>query len=724
MNGPLQEFTPDKSNYERPTLGWTCGRKAEGYPCHIGPSTGGHCQAHLECQPAKDGGGYVCSRPPAFGGKCEQGPLPDGSCCQPPVTCHPQRSLFGRRRMFSMTVAGLALGLLLCAFGGSAAIRNAVTSPGALTLQHTSSIQTCESCHDRADNNLNVLSDSLGSSSTVALTDSANCLKCHDFGPDALSPHSLSSEQLAELTSRAGTTVSSGSAPFLVSLANQLAGSPMDEGDLACSRCHKEHRGKFFDLKQMADSQCQVCHTKTFHGFNSGHPDFSGFPYKRRTRIHFDHSTHYGAHFANFKRIMPNGKAPESCESCHQPDPSHQTMPVVNFGQACGSCHGEQLDRAIDSIAFLALPQFDDATLQQNKPLIGEWPLATAPRMDDSLPAFTRLLLENDEAWANAMAEEEEDEKQVQVAWATKALIGDLTQNGREALQRRLSGSIGRPGGDAALISMLASSGSFLDRLSAASAEWFPNLQAELASHTAGQPPEFKAVSISGNSAVSAGWNTAVGAIDYLPTGHADRTVQVLVDSLVNVTGITAEGPQSSAHEMFASATDPGASFRCMACHTVDSSDEGTVVNWYGRRQTPRDRGFVRFSHAPHVTLLSRVEKAGASETASECAHCHRLEDFTQRDDVFIHSSFVNVSDWSANTDPHTAATSGFGGIDRQVCAACHTESRAGESCLKCHNYHVGHFANGSRLSDHAEAHEVASDEPGESGDDSVAAEE
>lgn len=711
MNGSLQEFTPDKSNYERPTQGWSCGRKAEGNPCHIGPSTGGHCQAHLECIPRKDGDGFVCSRPPAFGGKCDQGPLPDGSCCQATVTCHPARSLFGRRRMFSVTVAGLALGILLCAFGGSADVRNSFMSPGELTLQHTSSVQTCDSCHDRATDDFDALSDGLASSSTVAIKDSANCLKCHDFGPDALNPHSLSAGRLTALTADAAETAS-GSKPFFVSLANSLAGTPMDEGELACSRCHKEHRGRLFDLRQMADAQCQVCHTSTFHGFNEGHPEYSGFPYKRRTRIHFDHATHYGMHFANFKRIMPNGKAPESCEACHQPDPSNRTMPIVEFGQACGSCHGDQLNRAIDSVAFLSLPLVDEAVSGQSS--IGEWPSEVSVlNLDGDLPAFTQLLLESDDAWAKAKSlldKAESDDTatlargQAQLAWATKSMINDLVENGRDALERRLAASLGTSGSDPELIDTLAGSGAFLERLKTASAVWFPNLKQEVEQHAAGTSPDYQAVSVDGNAASVAGWNTGAGTITYLPSGHGDRILHVLIDAVVSVPGIADSG-QSAGHSLYSVVTDPGASFRCMNCHTIDAEGGQAVVNWYGRRLTSHERSFVRFSHAPHVTLLARSQE-GAAETTGQCAHCHQIQDFLDREgDVFFHSPFVDVARWSANTDPHVSGTSGFGAVQRNVCAECHTENRAGDSCLKCHNYHVGHFARTPTSSVLAGAH-------------------
>jgi hypothetical protein len=736
MNMPLQDFSPGKSNYERPTLGWTCGKNADGEPCSIGPSSGGDCQVYLECVPAKDAGGYICSRAPAFGGKCEKGPLPDGNCRQPLVTCHPRRTLFARRRIVTTTLAGLALGVLLCTFGGKAAVRNAVTSPGALTLQHASSKQTCESCHDRATAGFDELTDLLTSAGSVALADSENCQVCHDFGPNALNPHSLDVDKLATLTKEAAGTGSTGTPLFLVSLATQLAGSPMKGGQLACSRCHKEHRGEFFDLTRMADAQCQVCHTGSFHGFNSGHPPFSGFPYTRRTRIHFDHTTHYRIHFANFKRLMPNGRTPENCETCHRPDPAHQTMPVVGFGQACGSCHDEQFENPLDAIEFLALPHIDLELLKDEE--IGMWPEPAAlASSDNGQPAFMRLLLEIDETRANArqvpqLAAEDGDaakvRAQVQIVWATKHLINDLVQNGEEALRRRLSASLGDAGRDRTLIRALAGDGAFLEAVETASALWFPDLEDELTRHDAGEPLKLKEdgddqpASDSGDvpsdetadgssdkptGESRSGWTMHAESIAYVPSGHADQVVQVLIEALVSVPDVTTiadpSKPQAT-HQLFSMLTSPGASFGCMKCHTVDALGETTVVNWHGRRQTSRNREFIRFSHAPHVTLLARGNTAEAVVTKRECAYCHHLNHLRHRAEVFVHSDFIRRPAWdsayvdlpelTANTDPHITASSGFTPVRRELCGECHTRKRAGESCLKCHNYHVGHFSS------------------------------
>ena len=113
MIDPLQEFNYRESNYERPNQEWECGWAAQGESCHIGPNGSGICQAHRECVPYKDGDRYQCARPRNFGGSCELGPHPDGHCSQRVVECQPQRTLRHRRKLFTFTVAVLALGSCL-----------------------------------------------------------------------------------------------------------------------------------------------------------------------------------------------------------------------------------------------------------------------------------------------------------------------------------------------------------------------------------------------------------------------------------------------------------------------------------------------------------------------------------------------------------------------------------------------------------------------------------
>jgi hypothetical protein len=56
-----------------------------------------------------------------------------------------------------------------------------------------------------------------------------------------------------------------------------------------------------------------------------------------------------------------------------------------------------------------------------------------------------------------------------------------------------------------------------------------------------------------------------------------------------------------------------------------------------------------------------------------------------------FHPVFIR-RDWLPNVDRSAVLTSGFSAIERRDCAKCHTPKLAGQSCLQCHNYHVGHF--------------------------------
>src|SRR2546423_15195002 len=100
----------DHNRYERITQKWICGRASEGQPCRRGPDSHGHCRAGFECAPAlelKEGetkGRFRCTRPKEFGGPCEHGPMPDGTCSRAVPKCAPVRSIRSRRGIFTWSV--------------------------------------------------------------------------------------------------------------------------------------------------------------------------------------------------------------------------------------------------------------------------------------------------------------------------------------------------------------------------------------------------------------------------------------------------------------------------------------------------------------------------------------------------------------------------------------------------------------------------------------------
>lgn len=709
MSTPLQEFSPDKSRYERPTLTWVCGRESEGCPCHIGPTLSGECQADLECTPYRDGDGYRCARPPAWGGACEKGPLPDGSCCQTVVLCQPKRSTRARRMIFSVCSAGFVLGVLLLVFGSDPDIRNELVSPGELTLQHQSSRQKCSDCHTKADLAIDGLTGAQtemasGSKEYVplALQDSRRCLSCHDLGDSPLNPHALASVSLTDLTSSAMLDEHADTAPWLVSVSTRLGTSPLQSDELACSICHKEHRGKFFDLTKLADAQCQVCHTKQFHNFATGHPEFDGFPYSRRTRIHFDHTTHYGTHFANFKRLTPDGVAPESCRSCHQPDASRRMMPVVSFEKACGSCHQSQMQGPYTDVAFFAIPNLD----LRDQP-IGDWPSGISLTNPDDLPPFMKVLLSTQPQWQEGLqilrqAEDDSASQRghAQLAIATKSLLGDLTENGEKAVRRRLLQAMGDHGSEKIASSLATTTAPMIESLRTASGQWFPNLKDEWQSLSGDSPPAKADSTVNlreGPELHQKGWHIdeSESAVRYRPLRHADSVPRELIDALVQIQGIKDEPDGHSSMDafrsLFAAVTDPRASFRCTKCHSVEQAENGTIAsNWKALNPESAERDFVAFSHAPHVTLLDgSTNRSGTRD--QDCRTCHKLEQLEERQRTFIHPQYENpLAVWSVNLKADASGCSGFQPTGKAVCAECHTHQRAGDSCLKCHNYHIG----------------------------------
>ncbi|MEM7017852.1 MAG: hypothetical protein AAF512_11010, partial [Pseudomonadota bacterium] len=137
----LQDFRFNKSQYERPTQPWLCGRGQTGKPCQLGPDNNGGCQATYECAPQRQGERWFCTRAE----KCETGPLPDGTCACAIPKCLPVRSVRSKRNIVIQWVAILSFGLLL--FGLAGANQYRFVSAGPLSLSHGPSTTKCDDCH-------------------------------------------------------------------------------------------------------------------------------------------------------------------------------------------------------------------------------------------------------------------------------------------------------------------------------------------------------------------------------------------------------------------------------------------------------------------------------------------------------------------------------------------------------------------------------------------------
>ena len=470
MPAPFQSTNHKEANYNRPDQGWICGGDCHDCPCYLGPDRRGACQAGIEldgrrsgqCLPRRIGARWMCTRQDTHGvPPCEQGPFPDGSCCQIVPSCQPRRSLRKRRGLFTVALSTVTIAVLILTFSKSPGDDDEPSpslSAGPLSSNHSFIEAKCSKCHGDQRLTLSRLTKMHASSSQHrAIEDGKLCLACHDtIGGEetrfAFEPHST--DHLGNRWKGAGK-----SSNYLMVAASALSQEHLRSGNLQCATCHQEHHGQSLNLTSMSNRQCQVCHQDQFESFANGHPEFQEvtYPYRRRTGIRFDHSSHYQKHFAEelegeHANRVPSGFDPArrhaestSCLTCHELESSGERMILKSFESSCAGCH-EEATRGGNPIPFLAFPSLNTALL--NKKLaasdpprsIGTW-INEAP---ESFPFATLQLLPADAraAWKSLREKgvnpfdpgladlEPESIPQVErLAWAIKELARDLSQN-------------------------------------------------------------------------------------------------------------------------------------------------------------------------------------------------------------------------------------------------------------------------------------------------------
>jgi len=369
---PSPDF--DESRYERPNKDWICGRTGDGCPCRMGPSPKGECRATTECKPQlilKEGetkGAWKCTRSKDWGGACEAGPLPDGTCCKSIPKCQPQRSLRNRRGLLTRAFVAACVAGLLIALAGP--WRETFINPAPLSQHHHGpEFQRMAAAHVKVD-------------------PGQGCVACH--GEAAGGFARWSSEAL-----KAGHA-SLGFAKFLEPHPKDF--SRMDVScikchptqsfhqanvahDTSCSVCHLEHQGGG-PLPMVGSARCTDCHgdmaqmadasakgrtlpaelflkpttpgvvtfltrrpaegfTKVISSFLDQHPEFRVNRASRSDRdtLAFNHALHLTG-----TTVPQLGGRPLECASCHRPDASGAFMQRVSFEQNCRACHSLQFD--------------------------------------------------------------------------------------------------------------------------------------------------------------------------------------------------------------------------------------------------------------------------------------------------------------------------------------------------------------------------------------------
>ncbi len=748
MRALLQAFDFRSSRYERPNQNWICGQTARGHACRIGPDRRGRCRVSFECQPRSDGAHWTCTRSPDAGGKCADGPRPDGTCCRPIQSCVPIRSLRAKRRQAVLWVVAFVIGFLALALEGPS--KMAMLSPGPVTAQH-SGIGDCSGCHVSFEGGV-VAWIHAGFAPTDAQADSRQCLACHKMGPAPLKPHNLPPLALAQSTKRLSSTATTTAAPLGLSLAAAVFDAPTRAAeDLPCATCHREHQGQDSRLTPMSDSRCQSCHVVKFAAFSQGHPEIERYPYERRTRIVFDHVSHVTRHFEK----AGEDKAPGTCTDCHSPAQDGDMMLVGSFATTCAACHLDQIVGVTQvgpkGAAFLAAPGFDLIELRNRGAAIGEWPEFSEQKMTP----FMKVLLAGGADFGadivrlealdplDLSAASEEDIAAIErIAWGVKELMHDLIAAGAEDARTRLSAALGMEMAEPARLGRLLGAMP-LDVVRATQQAWFPSLFSEVARHRRGEavpipggeedvavlavPVPVEGAGTAADQDILAesddilaegedilaesddilaesddilarddsaaeeapegavaeamrgpeidpeawaklgGWYRRDFALYFKPLGHADPFMRSWLDVGGETMGTAAEGYGAA---VFTALTNKDAPGKCVKCHSVDGEVAGAMtMNWRPAVPHPQANSATRFSHAAHFSLLDE----------EGCVTCHKLDP---------------QADYQASykgPDPMSFA-SNFGPLRVETCAACHVKKRAGDSCLLCHQYHVGTF--------------------------------
>jgi hypothetical protein len=268
--------------------------------------------------------------------------------------------------------------------------------PGPLTSAH-GTIENCSACHTKSGSGK--LSWVHGLVAGDPLADSKACLTCHKMPNTALYAHGASAEVLEQSTKR--LTEVAARTPVPPSASAQSIAFPTDDKvarGLYCANCHQEHQGVNFSLNKISNEQCRSCHVVKFDSFDGHHPEFEDYPFKRRTRIIYDHAGHFGKHFPEMAKKDPAKRIPATCSTCHNSGKDKRVMAVAPSEQTCMACHLDQITgkervSGPKGIAFLTLPGLDLQTLNKKKASIGEWPDGS----EAGLTPFMKVMISRNE---------------------------------------------------------------------------------------------------------------------------------------------------------------------------------------------------------------------------------------------------------------------------------------------------------------------------------------
>jgi hypothetical protein len=417
------------------------------------------------------------------------------------------RTGFRRDRLAAL----LALATVVCLGSAFVLFRDTqFLMPGPLASAH-GAIENCGACHTKSGSGK--LSWIHGLVAGDPLADSKACLSCHKMPATAFNAHGASIEALKQMTKALTNFAAETPAP-LWARTQSIAFPIHDEmaRGLYCATCHQEHQGVGFSLNKISNEKCGSCHVVKFDSFDGHHPKFEKYPFKRRTRIVYDHAGHFGKHFPEVAKKYPARRIPATCSDCHNSHEDKRVMAVAPFDQTCATCHLDQIigkERASGpkGIAFLTLPGLDLKVLKEKSAPIGEWPDAS----DAELTPFMKAMIGRDErgrALIKAVgglnlqdltdASDEQIKAVITLVWEIKRLFYALISRKASDVLADLNIGGGKKLSADVLVDLTASLPR--DVIISAQQQWLPNLAAEMNSPGGARDQS------------QSGWNTAITA--------------------------------------------------------------------------------------------------------------------------------------------------------------------------------------------------------------------
>ncbi|TWT54381.1 Doubled CXXCH motif [Rubripirellula amarantea] len=350
------------SGLDRPNERWMCGHSGEGSTskCSFGPNQRGRC------------------------------PLAEA--------CRPRRTWAGRKKqvafLSSLLLVAIVVAMAWLSEPASVIKPGDLSSAHAQILESTLETQRCASCHVDV-NEPGTFSLTQVASHVIGMGDNARsqsqlCMDCHHVTIDrdtAMKAHNLPINQRDQLRLASAT---SGTSDRSTSWHDALPSPAVDQENIQCSACHREHHGAEHDLRRLSDAQCQTCHQDRFGDFASSHPSFGDWPYGRGGNIGFDHRTHMTKHYPASSGAGESSGMTFDCSKCHTVDALGQVARTVSYEAACASCHDDGLRLEVsEGLELLALPTIPESAAKS----IANWPEAATGFFDGNVSPLTRLLL-------------------------------------------------------------------------------------------------------------------------------------------------------------------------------------------------------------------------------------------------------------------------------------------------------------------------------------------